>query len=90
MVIDEAETARRKELLLSKGRRIQKALFSQHAFCEAVMGRVTSDYNSGLIHSPDSPKARLIPVPPQRKPLLLWTSLTLAQAVRITRISVEL
>ena len=72
-----------------------KALVSQHAIREVVVGRVTGDDAKwSLFIRLGGPTARLVPVRSRREPLRIWTSLKavvkFADKVGITSFSVEL
>lgn len=72
-----------------------KALVSQHAVREAVVGRVAGNNSQWTLSIRlGGPTARLIPVRSRRERLRAWSSLTavgrFAEAVGINRISVEL
>ncbi|WP_456016539.1 hypothetical protein [Pseudomonas fluorescens] len=72
-----------------------KALISQHAIREAVVGRVAGDDAKwALSIRLGGPTARLVPVRSRREPLRTWASLTavgrFAESLGITAFSVEL
>lgn len=72
-----------------------KALVSQHAVREAVVGRVAGDDRKwSLSIRLGGPTARLVPVRSRREPLRIWSSLTavgrFAEAVGLAGFSVEL
>ncbi|NWD97000.1 hypothetical protein HX871_21455 [Pseudomonas reactans] len=72
-----------------------KALISQHAVREAVVGRIAGhDSKWTLSIRLGGPTARLIPVRSRRESLRTWSSLTavgrFADAVGLTGFSVEL
>ncbi|MDY0832720.1 hypothetical protein [Pseudomonas sp. SED1] len=72
-----------------------KALVSQHAVREVVVGRVAgTDSKWTLSIRLGGPTARLLPVRSRREPLRTWSSLTavgrFAEAVGLTGFSVEL
>ncbi|WEX14448.1 hypothetical protein P2T68_28140 [Pseudomonas sp. G11] len=82
-----------------KGEAIQsetlKALVSQHAIREAVVGRVAGDSSQWTLSIRlGGPTARLVPVRSRREPLRTWTSLTavgrFADAVGLRGFTVEL
>lgn len=72
-----------------------KALVSQHAVKEAVVGRLSGDgIRWTLSVRLGGPTSRLVPVRSRREPLRVWASLTavgrFAEAVDLTEFSVEL
>ncbi|MCU1778396.1 hypothetical protein NTD89_15320 [Pseudomonas sp. 14P_5.3_Bac1] len=72
-----------------------KALVSQHAIREAVVGRVAGDDAKWTLSIRlGGPTARLVPVRSRREPLRTWASLTavgrFAESLGITAFSVEL
>lgn len=72
-----------------------KALVSQHAIREAVVGRVAGDDAKWTLSIRlGGPSARLVPVRSRREPLRTWASLTavgrFAESLGITAFSVEL
>jgi hypothetical protein len=72
-----------------------KALVSQHAIREAVVGRVAGDDAKWTLSIRlGGPTARLVPVRSRREPLRTWASLTavgrFAESVGLTVFSVEL
>jgi len=72
-----------------------KALVSQHAVREAVVGRVAGDDSKWTLSIRlGSPTARLVPVRSRREPLRTWASLTavgrFADAVGLRGFTVEL
>ena len=72
-----------------------KALVSQHAIREAVVGRVAGDDGRWTLSIRlGGPTARLVPVRSRREPLRTWASLTavgrFAESLGITAFSVEL
>ncbi len=72
-----------------------KALISQHAIREAVVGRVAGDDAKWTLSIRlGGPTARLVPVRSRREPLRTWASLTavgrFAESLGITAFSVEL
>ena len=72
-----------------------KALISQHAVKEAVVGRLPGDgIRWTLSVRLGGPTSRLVPVRSRREPLRVWASLTavdrFAEAVGLTEFSVEL
>lgn len=72
-----------------------KALVSQHAIREAVVGRVAGDNSQWTLSVRlGGPTARLIPVRSRREPLRTWASLTalgrFAETVGLTGFTVEL
>lgn len=72
-----------------------KALVSQHAIREAVVGRIAGNNSQWTLSIRlGGPTARLVPVRSRREQLRPWANLTavgrFAEAVGITRIGVEL
>lgn len=72
-----------------------KALVSQHAVREAVVGRVAGDDGKWTLSIRlGGPTARLVPVRSRREPLRTWASLTavgrFADAVGLRGFTVEL
>ncbi|MBT0624400.1 hypothetical protein KIH32_10820 [Pseudomonas fluorescens] len=72
-----------------------KALVSQHAIREAVVGRVAGDDAKWTLSIRlGGPTARLVPVRSRREPLRTWASLTavgrFAESLGITAFIVEL
>lgn len=72
-----------------------KALVSQHAIREAVVGRLQGDNHRWTLSVRlGGPTARLIPVRSRREPLRIWASLTavgkFAEAVGLRGFVVEL
>lgn len=72
-----------------------RALVSQHAIREAVVGRVNGDNTKWTLSVRlGSPTVRLVPVRSRREPLRTWASLTavgrFAETMGITGFSVEL
>ena len=72
-----------------------KALVSQHAISETVVGRIGGDDSKWTLSiRMVGPTARLVPVRSRREPLRTWASLTavgrFAEASGITSFSVEL
>jgi len=72
-----------------------KALVSQHAVREAVVGRIAGHNSKWMLSIRlGGPNARLVPVRSRREPLRTWSSLTavgrFAEAVGLTGFSVEL
>jgi len=72
-----------------------KALVSQHAIREAVVGRVAGDDAKWTLSIRlGGPTARLVPIRSRREPLRTWASLTavgrFAESLGITAFSVEL
>lgn len=72
-----------------------KALVSQHAIREAVVGRVAGDDGKWTLSIRlGGPTARLVPVRSRREPLRTWASLTavgrFADAVGLRGFTVEL
>ena len=72
-----------------------KALVSQHAIREAVVGRVAGDDAKWTLSiRVGGPTARLVPVRSRREPLRTWASLTavgrFAESVGISGFTVEL
>lgn len=72
-----------------------KALVSQHAIREAVVGRIAGDNHQWTLSVRlGGPTARLIPVRSRREPLRIWTSLSavgkFADGVGLTGFTVEL
>lgn len=72
-----------------------KALVSQHAIREAVVGRVAGDNQRWTLSVRlGGPTARLIPIRSRREPLRIWKSATAvvkyADAVGLQRFTVEL
>ena len=72
-----------------------RALVSQHAIREAVVGRVAGDDAKWTLSIRlGGPTARLVPVRSRREPLRTWASLTavgrFAESLGITAFSVEL
>lgn len=72
-----------------------KALVSQHAIREAVVGRVAGDDAKWTLSIRlGGPTARLVPIRSRREPQRTWASLTavgrFAESLGITALSVEL
>ena len=72
-----------------------KALVSQHAIRETVVGRIGGDDSKWTLSiRMGGPTARLVPVRSRREPLRTWASLTavgrFTESLGITAFSVEL